>query len=288
MKQTKKIIAALAAATMVASCAGVVASADEAVNAVNVSYSTVAETFTAADGTVVPAGATAVTLSIENNTGFSASDITLNATADLLAVDGMVAATNGSAYDDAIVSAAQNGSKVVITSASLDDSKNDGTLVTFYTTSDAEVTVEDATFKSAKQLEASSEIAAYKIVDVYRVGDLNNDDYIDSTDLYMQLQAYKIAEADHALVKKTKNGITYVGLYTIVADKYKAKYKLTEAVTADAGDGNSDGVIANDQKNLEISDVDNLSYYIARCGAGYTTDLNRYGFCYGEYRFIEE
>ena len=68
MKQTKKIIAAMAAATMVASCAGVVASADEAVNAVNVSYSTVAETFTAADGTVVPAGATAVTLSIENNT----------------------------------------------------------------------------------------------------------------------------------------------------------------------------------------------------------------------------
>ena len=288
MKQTKKIIAALAAATMVASCAGVVASAAEAVNAVNVSYSTVAETFTAADGTVVPAGATAVTLSIENNTGFSASDITLSATADLLGTDGLVTATNGSAYGNATVSAAQNGSKVVITSASLDDSKNDGTLVTFYTTSDAEVTVEDAAFKSAKQLEASSEIAAYKIVDVYRVGDLNNDDYIDSTDLYMQLQAYKIAEADHALVKKTKNGITYVGLYTIVADKYKAKYKLTEAVTADAGDGNSDGVIANDQKNLEISDVDNLSYYIARCGAGYTTDLNRYGFCYGEYRFIEE
>ena len=84
MKQTKKIIAALAAATMVTSCAGVVASAAEAVNAVNVSYSTVAETFTAADGTVVPAGATAVTLSIENNTGFSASDITLSATADLL------------------------------------------------------------------------------------------------------------------------------------------------------------------------------------------------------------
>ena len=131
MKSVKKIIAALSAATMVSACAGVVASAAEAVNAVNVSYSTVAEAFTAADGTVVPAGATAVTLSIENNTGFSASDITLNATADLLAVDGMVAATNGSAYGNATVSAAQNGSKVVITSASLDDSKNDGTLVTF-------------------------------------------------------------------------------------------------------------------------------------------------------------
>ena len=80
MKSVKKIIAALSAATMVSACAGVVASAAEAVNAVNVSYSTVAETFTAADGTVIPEGATAVTLSIENNTGFSASDITLNAT----------------------------------------------------------------------------------------------------------------------------------------------------------------------------------------------------------------
>ena len=40
MKSVKKIIAALSAATMVSACAGVVASADEAVNAVNVSYST--------------------------------------------------------------------------------------------------------------------------------------------------------------------------------------------------------------------------------------------------------
>ena len=286
MKQTKKIIAALAAATMVASCAGVVASADEAVNAVNVSYSTVAETFTAADGTVVPAGATAVTLSIENNTGFSASDITLNATADLLAVDGMVAATNGSAYGNATVSAAQNGSKVVITSASLDDSKNDGTLVTFYTTSDAEVTVEDATFKSAKQMEDASAIAVCSSDDYYRIGDLNNDDNIDSTDMYYQLNAYRVAESDAAFVEKEKYGIKYKGLSTIVANKHKAKYGLIEDANAMAGDGNFDKVIAYDKEQLIISDVDNLAYYVARRGAGYTTDLNRYGFCFGEYVFL--
>ena len=286
MKQTKKIIAALAAATMVASCAGVVASADEAVNAVNVSYSTVAETFTAADGTVIPAGATAVTLSIENNTGFSASDITLNATADLLAVDGMVTATNGSAYGDAIVSAAQNGSKVVITSASLDDSKADGTLVTFYTTSDAEVTVEDATFKSAKQMEDASAIAVCSSDDYYRIGDLNNDDNIDSTDMYYQLNAYRVAESDAAFVEKEKYGIKYKGLSTIVANKHKAKYGLIEDANAMAGDGNFDKVIAYDKEQLIISDVDNLAYYVARRGAGYTTDLNRYGFCFGEYVFL--
>ena len=286
MKSVKKIIAALSAATMVSACAGVVASAAEAVNAVNVSYSTVAETFTAADGTVVPAGATAVTLSIENNTGFSASDITLSATADLLGTDGLVTATNGSAYGDATVSAAQNGSKVVITSASLDDSKSDGTLVTFYTTSDAEVTVEDAAFKSAKQIEDESAIAVYSDDDYYRIGDLDNDDNIDSTDMFYQLQAYRVAESDAAFVENTRHGVNYKGLSTIVADKHKAKYGLLADATAKAGDGNSDKIIAYDQEHLVISDVDNLAYYIARRGAGYTTDLNRYDFHYGEYVFL--
>lgn len=286
MKQTKKIIAALAAATMVASCAGVVASVDEAVNAVNVSYSTVAEAFTAADGTVVPAGATAVTLSIENNTGFSASDITLSATADLLGTDGLVTATNGSAYGNATVSAAQNGSKVVITSASLDDSKNDGTLVTFYTTSDAEVTVEDAAFKSAKQMEDASAIAVCSSDDYYRIGDLNNDDNIDSTDMYYQLNAYRIAENDPSLITVERKGLTYAGLSTIVANKHKAKYGLIEDAYAMAGDGNNDRVIAYNKEQLIISDVDNLAYYVARRGAGYTTDLNRYDFHYGEYVFL--
>ena len=276
MKSVKKIIAALSAATMVSACAGVVASADEAVNAVNVSYSTVAETFTAADGTVIPAGATAVTLSIENNTGFSASDITLSATADLLAVDGMVAATNGSAYGDAIVSAAQNGSKVVITSASLDDSKNDGTLVTFYTTSDAEVTVEDAAFKSAKQMEDASAIAVCSSDDYYRIGDLNNDDNIDSTDMYYQLNAYRIAENDPSLITVERKGLTYAGLSTIVANKHKAKYGLIEDAYAMAGDGNNDRVIAYDKEQLIISDVDNLAYYVARRGAGYRSEQIRF------------
>ena len=286
MKSVKKIIAALSAATMVTSCAGVVASAAEAVNAVNVSYSTVAETFTAADGTVIPAGATAVTLSIENNTGFSASDITLSATADLLGTDGLVTATNGSAYGNATVSAAQNGSKVVITSASLDDSKNDGTLVTFYTTSDAEVTVEDAAFKSAKQMEDASAIAVCSSDDYYRIGDLNNDDNIDSTDMYYQLNAYRIAENDPSLITVERKGLTYAGLSTIVANKHKAKYGLIEDAYAMAGDGNNDRVIAYDKEQLIISDVDNLAYYVARRGAGYTTDLNRYDFHYGEYVFL--
>ena len=113
----------------------------------------------------------------------------------------MVAATNGSAYGDAIVSAVQNGSKVVITSASLDDSKNDGTLVTFYTTSDAEVTVEDASFESVK----NNEISCYtsQQYDFYVIGDLNSDEQVNSKDAAIMLSAYNIAEADGSEVVTT-------------------------------------------------------------------------------------
>ena len=269
MKSVKKIIAALSAATMVSACAGVVASAAEAVNAVNVSYSTVAETFTAADGTVVPAGATAVTLSIENNTGFSASDITLNATADLLAVDGMVAATNGSAYGDATVSAAQNGSKVVVTSASLDNSKNDGTLVTLYTTSDAKVTVEDASFESVK----NNEISCYtsQQYDFYVIGDLNSDEQVNSKDAAIMLSAYNIAEADGSLLT-TANG---KALMVFIAKMNPAKYKLDSAKKVEAADGNKDGRIMN------CDDVKQLLNYAAATGAGLTYDVA--GWHYGEY-----
>ena len=274
MKNLKKAIAALAAATMVTSCAGVVASADEAVNAVNVSYSTVAETFTAADGTVIPAGATAVTLSIENNTGFSASDITLNATADLLGTNGLVTATNGSAYGDAIVSAAQNGSKVVITSASLDDSKNDGTLVTFYTTSDAEVTVEDASFESVK----NNEISCYTShqYDFYVIGDLNSDEQVNSKDAAIMLSAYNIAEADGSLLT-TANG---KALMVSIAKMNPAKYKLDSAKKVEAADGNKDGRIMNCD-DVNYSDVKQLLNYAAATGAGLTYDVA--GWHYGEY-----
>ncbi|WP_462367166.1 hypothetical protein, partial [Ruminococcus callidus] len=164
--------------------------------------------------------------------------------------------------------------------------KDDGTLVTFYTTSDAEVTVEDATFKSAKQMEDASAIAVCSSDDYYRIGDLNNDDNINSTDMFYQLNAYKIAEDDPSLITVERNGLTYVGLSTVVANNHKAKYGLIEDAYAMAGDGNTDGVIAYDQEQLIISDVDNLAYYVARRGAGYKTDLNRYGFRYGEYESL--
>ena len=135
-------------------------------------------------------------------------------------------------------------------------------------------------------MEDASAIAVCSSDDYYRIGDLNNDDNINSTDMFYQLNAYKIAEDDPSLITVERNGLTYVGLSTVVANNHKAKYGLIEDAYAMAGDGNTDGVIAYDQEQLIISDVDNLAYYVARRGAGYKTDLNRYGFRYGEYESL--
>ena len=115
---------------------------------------------------------------------------------------------------------------------------------------------------------------------------MNNDDIINSTDLFYQMQAYKIAKDDVSLHEMEKYGLVYEGLLTDVANKHKAKYGLVADACAMAGDGNDDTVIAYDEEQLEISDVDNLSYYIARRGAGYKTDLNRYDFRFGEYESL--
>ena len=171
----------------------------------------------------------------------------------------MVAATNGSAYGDAIVSAVQNGSKVVITSASLDDSKDDGTLVTFYTTSDAEVTVEDASFESVK----NNEISCYtsQQYDFYVIGDLNSDEQVNSKDAAIMLSAYNIAEADGSLLT-TANG---KALMVSIAKMNPAKYKLDSAKKVEAADGNKDGRIMNCD-DVNYSDVKQLLNYAAATG----------------------
>ena len=135
-------------------------------------------------------------------------------------------------------------------------------------------------------MEDESAIVTYTTVDEYRKGDMDNDDNIDSTDLFYLMQAYKIAEDDAALTPKNRYGLYYQGLAVSVAENHKAKYGLVANAVAAAGDGNNDTVIAYDEKQLEISDVDNLAYYIARRGAGYKTDLNRYDFHFGEYVFL--
>ena len=191
-----------------------------------------------------------------------------------MGVDGIVAATNGSAYGDAIVSAAQNGSKVVVTSASLDNSKNDGTLVTLYTTSDAKVTVEDASFESVK----NNEISCYtsQQYDFYVIGDLNSDEQVNSKDAAIMLSAYNIAEADGSLLT-TANG---KALMVSIAKMNPAKYKLDSAKKVEAADGNKDGRIMNCD-DVNYSDVKQLLNYAAATGAGLTYDVA--GWHYGEY-----
>ena len=152
--------------------------------------------------------------------------------------------------------------------------KDDGTLVTLYTTSDAKVTVENASFESVK----NNEISFYtsQQYDFYVIGDLNSDEQVNSKDAAIMLSAYNIAEADGSLLT-TANG---KALMISIAKMNPAKYKLDSAKKVEAADGNKDGRIMNCD-DVNYSDVKQLLNYAAATGAGLTYDVA--GWHYGEY-----
>lgn len=259
MKNIKKVIAALSAVTMTASCVGMMASAAEKANVINVSYSTVDQAFTTEDGTEVPVGATAVTLSIENNTGFKASDITLNTSADLLKnTDGMLTTSNA-AY--AMVSAAQNGEKVAITGISSDTIKNDGALVTFYTVGDAEVSVTNFDFSNESEAKENS-ISPCTVQNYYTFGDLNRDGQVNSADASEMLVIYDTGRELGDLKFDTLYGCNYLPL--LLVSRNCIRYNL--ACRVEAMDGNYDRKLVTEDS--EISDLKQLMEYLAKTGAG--------------------
>lgn len=75
--KTSKFVGLASALTMLASLAAIPASAT-CTNAYSVSYETLTEAVETDTGVTIPAGAVAVTMSIEGNTGFNANTLTLN------------------------------------------------------------------------------------------------------------------------------------------------------------------------------------------------------------------
>ena len=143
-----------------------------------------------------------------------------------------------------------------------------------FRSSDAKVTVEDASFESVK----NNEISCYtsQQYDFYVIGDLNSDEQVNSKDAAIMLSAYNIAEADGSLLT-TANG---KALMVSIAKMNPAKYKLDSAKKVEAADGNKDGRIMNCD-DVNYSDVKQLLNYAAATGAGLTYDVA--GWHYGEY-----
>ncbi|MBR4101850.1 MAG: hypothetical protein IKK51_08260 [Oscillospiraceae bacterium] len=182
-KFNKKVMSLASIAAILASFAAMPASAEER-NVYSVSYETLTTAITTEDGSTVPAGTVAVTMSINNNSGFNANTLTLDIDEGYSVItnnDGKPILDKGAVLANSLTSASVSNDEetLCVVSASATTSYADGELFTVYffaenTTTDF-VSIDDTEAEIALGI---IPLANDYVMDSYFVGDTNGEDWI--------------------------------------------------------------------------------------------------------------
>lgn len=187
----KKFISAISASILAVSALPVVTASAVSVeeNIISVSTETVSETLTV-DETVIPAGAIAVTVNIAGNSGFISTTTRLDLGAyDVISNEkGTPVAVTGNTTYDSLVTGSVNEEIAVFTTVGTKEDDTDGSIFTFYVNGNnsaiSDITVSD--FETVGYADISvSAMSVYSLNNTagyYKIGDVNNDGYIDSVD----------------------------------------------------------------------------------------------------------
>ncbi len=276
MKKIKKSTVSFAsAAAILASFAAMTASA-ASINAYSVSYETLTAAITTTDGSTIPAGSVAVTMSINHNTGFNANTLTLDIDEDcsvLTDADGKPIVEKGAVLAGALTSAAvsADGTTLCVVSASAAVNSTDGALFTVYFAADAAntqsgfVSIDDTEPAVATGISsAASPFSANFIIDYYIVGDTNDEEIVrdaSGAKLYAPVDA---VDAANVLMLVAEHGTDFdvIALGWDVVDLY-----FTEAAHYDAPD-------ADKNKYIDNEDAADMLDYSAIVGAGNVGSYN--------------
>lgn len=269
MKTFKKIMASALAVTNIVSATGIVANAEET-NAISVSCETLTSAITSADGTVIPAGAVAVYVSISNNTGFNGSSLTFN----LVSADALTNSSdapvvdNGTVLDDALVVAAQNDGKLVVSYSSANTLTSDGELFTFYMSGTSNVTFDETVVPSTE-----TTFSTYAYRKFWIIGDTDGDLAIEIEDCTAVQEA--VAKAGGRMVSVDD-----------VNDNLEYFFPNSSIPFAECVDGNSDDYIMDSTINQNDSDAYQIMNYYTKIAAG--LPYNEEGWHIGErmYYFV--
>lgn len=193
----KKLFSTLAASVMAVSALTAVSSS--AVNATDdnslvVSTETLAAAITADNGTVIPAGAVAITVNISDNAGFCSSMTKLNlGSADVIVdEEGAPVVDAGEALGESLICGSENNGIVAFATASADESTIDGEMFTFYAANVDSVSIVNS--EIAAPVSSNNNISLLSAYSgIYIVGDVNNDTVITATDASAVLAALKKA-----------------------------------------------------------------------------------------------
>ena len=144
MKTFKKITSMITALTMLSAMTVLPTSAVQTTE-YTVSYDTLTQAIQTEDGSTVPAGSVAVTVSVSGNIGFDANTFNLDIGEDnsiLTNLEGNPIITKEHAFGDALVAAATDDSQVCVTAAMSSFFRSNGELFTFYLANGASEDVE--------------------------------------------------------------------------------------------------------------------------------------------------
>lgn len=286
MKKIRKTMSIVSAAAILASIAAMPVSA-AGINAYSVSYETLTSAITTDDGSTVPAGAVAVTMSIDNNTGFNANTLTLDIDEGYSVLtnnDGKPIVDKGAVLANAMTSAAVSDDEATlcVVSASAMTSNVDGALFTVYFTADSATTA--TSFVSIEDTDAeiaTGEISmvssttvvptstATTVFDTYIIGDTNNEELVRNEDNEVMYAPVDSVDAANILMLLAEYGRDFdvVGMNWDIVDGY-----FEEASHYSAPD-------ADQSKYIDNVDAADILDYSSMVGAGsvanYTGSIGR-------------
>ncbi|MBO5319220.1 MAG: hypothetical protein J6B01_05365 [Ruminococcus sp.] len=266
----KKIIPTLAAAMMAAASLSAFSAFASDENAISLSSVSLGSAITTDDGTVIPAGATAVTVNISNNTGFYSKAVKFDAGLADIIVDeaGVPVVDCGSVLKESVIGASENDGVMMIAASSAEISSSDGDIFTFYVNSnpeDVSVTAIDPSYP-VENTAAPTAIRCY-----YTIGDIDHDDKVDPTDAsFIQIALKKCQE-------RRKDDVLPVDVANADRTYYFPSHTPEKA---EAADSNENGHISN-------YDVQCVMNYYTALSTGAEIDTDKTGYC-GERRYYNK
>ena len=223
-------------------------------NELSVSKTVLSSDVTADDGTVIPAGAVAINVNIDNNTGFSYATtvLELGSSYDVITDENnSPIVSTGTLLEDSIYSTKENNNRVSFANASGDEKLGNGLLFTIYayedtTSSDNGIVVFDTEEVLASSVSLTSSAEGY-----YICGDVDDDDFINASDSSAVLAAlektgvrtlpYTVAAGVPKLYFPNASTVKAAYLWGVDNPKYRDVDTDTAAIILDYYASNSAG-----------------------------------------------
>lgn len=253
--KTRKTVGFISALTMLASLMAMPVSAAN-VNVYSISYETLAESIETSDGSIVPAGAVAVTMSIDGNTGFDFNTLTIQIDDDCnILTDTMnqPILETGEVLNGFHVAVDENQNKICVATASSFETRQDGDLFTIY--------VNSTEAENIAEIKTEAPAASINTLVSGRVGDVNNNGVINSQDAAAIYTA--VSNNGSAIVYSALSNITYLHSLFPNAPERQAVNCINSANWVQIY--NQTGV---DPRVVDSNDGDEILVYAAHHGSG--------------------